>query len=260
MRGAFPVTGLSVAALFEGMPGAKSMVLAALTGQGRVLADAPLHPRCAVAASGDFLFCGGEPGPSARHLLRQAMGSHRGWLISARGAWLEIVKAAAPVRMITRQAFCDDVQPRDDHLRALLLNMPEDAAFHPIEGERIAWCRRAEWSRDFVSLFTDEDYARKGLGVLLEAQGEIVAGASSYASYPGGIEIQLQTRDDMKGRGYATLAAAKLILMAHERGLIATWDAANPASGHIAEKLGYKAAGLYQVAVLEEEQNGIQNG
>ena len=60
-----------------------------------------------------------------------------------------------------------------------------------------------------------------------------------------------QTRDDMQGRGYATLAAARLILSAHERGMIATWDAANPASAHIAEKLGYRAAGLYEVAELD---------
>jgi len=132
--------------------------------------------------------------------------------------------------------------------------MPENAEFQPIEGEWIAWCRQNEWSRDFVSLFTDEDYAKRGLGVLLVVEGEAVAGASSYVSYPGGVEIQLQTRDDMQGRGYATLAAARLILMAHQRGLIATWDAANEVSAHIAEKLGYKQEGTYQVAVIAKEK------
>ena len=84
--------------------------------------------------------------------------------------------------------------------------------------------------------------------------GEAVAGASSYVSYPGGIEVQLQTRDDMQGRGYATLAAAKLILMAHKRGLIATWDAANEVSAHIAEKLGYVQEGEYQVAMIDKSE------
>lgn len=83
-------------------------------------------------------------------------------------------------------------------------------------------------------------------------EGQAVAGASSYVSYPGGIEVQLQTRDNQQGRGYATLAAAQLILLAHERGLSATWDAANPASAHIAEKLGYRPAGCYQVAEIEK--------
>ena len=220
-------------ALFAGMPGARSMVLAALAGQGRVLVDSPVRPRCGVAVAGDFLYCGGVPGPEARYILRHAMGSHEGWLIYAPGGWMDVVRSITPVAMETRIAYDHEVQPEDVHLRRLLQAMPAGAAFQPIEGEWIAWCRKAEWSRDFVSLFTAEDYAQRGLGVLLVVEGEVVAGASSYVSYPGGIEIQLQTRDDMQGRGYATLAAAKLILMAHERGLIATWDAANPVSAHI---------------------------
>ena len=260
MRAAFPADSGSVAALFAGMPGAQSLLLAALEGQGRVLTDASLRPRCAVATVGDFLFCGGEPGPSAGHLLRQAMGAYEDWLIVARGEWLQVLQSMTPVRMVTRMAFRHVIQPEDGHLRRLLTILPENATFQPIEGEWIARCRQAEWSRDFVSQYSDEQYAMLGLGVLLLVDGQAVAGASSYVSYPGGVEIQLQTRDDMQGRGYATLAAAKMILMAHERGLIATWDAANPASGRIAEKIGYVPKGLYQVAVIDKEKkHGMQD-
>lgn len=240
--------------LFAGMPGARSMVLAALEGQGRVLVDSPVRPRCGVAAAGDFLYCGGEPGPEGRMLLRRAMGTYDGWLIYARGAWKQVLESITPVVWTARIAYDHQVQPGDAHLRGLLRAMPEGATFQPIEGEWIPWCRKAEWSRDFVSLYEDADYQARGLGVLLQVNGEIVAGASSYVSYPGGIEIQLQTRDDMQGRGYATLAAAKLILTAHERGLIATWDAANPVSAHIAEKLGYKQEGEYMVAMIDQEK------
>lgn len=243
-----------IAALFDGMPGALSMVLAALEGQGRVLVDSPVRPRSAVAVAGDFLYCAGEPGPEAKHILRRAMGSGENWLIYAKGAWMDVLRSVVPVKMEMRVAYDHWVQPEDKHLRSLLRDVPEGAGFQPIEGEWIDWCRQAEWSRDFVSLYDNEDYQRKGLGVLLVVDGEAVAGASSYVSYPGGIEIQLQTRDDMQGRGYATLAAAKLILMAHERGLIATWDAANPASARIAEKLGYRKKGEYQVAVIDKSE------
>jgi len=242
-----------VAALFEGMPGARSMVLAALAGQGRVLVDSPVRPRCAVAVAGDFLYCGGVPGPEARHILRRAMGVYEDWLIYAPGAWMDVLQSIAQVKLVTRVAF-DHRQPENRHLRSLLKTMPEGATFQPIEGEWIDWCRQAEWSRDFVSLYSNEDYRQRGLGVLLMVNGEAVAGASSYVSYPGGIEVQMQTRDDMQGRGYATLAAAKLILLAHERGLIATWDAANEASAHIAEKLGYVKKGEYQVAVIDKAE------
>lgn len=251
MQAGFLTRDQRVAALFEGAPGAHSLVLAALEGQGRVLVDSPVRPRCAVAAAGDFLYGGGVPGPEAKLMLRRAMGCHEDWLIYAPGPWLAVLESIAPVQMKTRMSFDHHVQPQDAHLRRLLRAMPEGATFQPIEGAWIDRCREAEWSRDFVSLYTREDYEQRGLGVLLMVDGQAVAGASSYVSYPGGIEIQLQTRDDHQGRGYATLAAARLILAAHQRGLIATWDAANPASAHIAEKLGYRPAGEYQVATLK---------
>lgn len=241
-----------VAALFADMPSAESMVLAALAGQGRVLVDSPVHPRCGVAVAGDFLYCGGKPGVEARHILRHAMGVHEDWLIYAHGAWMDVVRSIAPVKLVTRVAYDRHAQPEDKHLRGLLKAMPEGASFQPIEGEWIDWCRQAEWSRDFVSLYGKADYQQRGLGVLLLVNGEAVAGASSYVSYPGGIEVQLQTRDDQQGRGYATLAAAKLILLAHERRLIATWDAANGVSAHIAEKLGYVKEREYQVAMIDK--------
>ena len=250
MQAGFTARDKRVADLFSGMPGARSMVLAALDGQGRVLVDTPAHPRCAVAQTGDFVYCAGQPVPEGKAILRRVLGTGTDWLIYAPGDWMDVLAGIAQVKTVTRTAFRHDIQPDDAHLCDLLCAMPEGAAFQPIEGEWIAWCRQFDWSRDFVSLYSDEDYRRRGLGVLLTVNGEAVAGASSYVSYPGGIEIQLQTRDDMQGRGYATLAAARLILSAHRAGLIATWDAANAASCHIAEKLGYVTEEEYTVATL----------
>ena len=195
MQVGVPTRDKRAAALFADMPGAESLVLAALEGQGRVLVDSPVHPRCGVAAAGDFLYCGGVPGVEARQLLRRAMGVCQDWLIYAPGAWLDVVRSIAPVKLVTRVAY-EQHQPEDGHLRRLLKAMPEGASFQAIEGMWMDWCRQAEWSRDFVSLYSDEDYQQRGLGVLLLVNGEAVAGASSYVSYPGGIEVQLQTRDD----------------------------------------------------------------
>ena len=248
MQAAFPTRDDRAYALFEGLPGAHSMVRAARCGMGRAWADSPVHPRAAVVAVGDFLYCGGKPGLSAARLLRTAVNSEkRGWLVYAPGAWKDALDKVVSNKPETRCAFDHAVQPEDDHLRRLLAAAPKDLTFATISGELIGWCRSEAWSRDFVSLFSDERFERDGLGVLVMLNGEPVAGASSYAAYPGGIEVQVQTRDDWQGRGLATLAAAKLILMAHEQGRIATWDAANAASAHMAEKLGYRAVGTYTV-------------
>ena len=111
----------------------------------------------------------------------------------------------------------------------------------------MAFCRKTPWAADFVSQFTEDEYARSGLGVLVCAHGAFVSGASSYAAYPGGIEVEVDTAPAHRGHGYATLAAAKLILTAHQQGKIATWDAANETSAHIAQKLGYRVTCAYQV-------------
>ena len=237
--------------LFASMPCLHGLWEAGLDGTGRAWADAPVNPRAAVMAVGDFLLCGGE---AEAALLRTALASARKpWLVYAPEPWLRALESVAPFRLTERQAFRAEVQPEDAHLRRLLARLPEDVCLWPLEGPWIPWCRMQAWSRDFVSQFTDEGFAAEGLGMLAMREGQPVSGAASYVRYPGGLEVQVTTLEDCEGRGYATLAAAGLILRAHALGLAATWDAANPASAHIAEKLGYRPAGRYTVAELNEK-------
>ena len=200
MIAAFPTRDERVFDLFHGLPGAHGMVEAARHGMGRAWADSPVHPRAAVVAVGDFLYCGGAPGLSAARLVRTAVSSEkRSWLVYAPGAWKNALDRVAPNMPCTRYAFDPHVQPEDARLRRLLADAPENLTFERIAGERIAKCREAAWSRDFVSLFTDERYERDGLGVLAMLDGEPVAGASSYVAYPGGIEVQVETRSEFRG-------------------------------------------------------------
>ena len=70
-------------------------------------------------------------------------------------------------------------------------------------------------------------------------EGEPVAGASSYSSFDGGIEIEIDTKAEYRRRGLATACGAKLILECLDRGWYPSWDAQNPWSLALAEKLGY---------------------
>lgn len=250
MQAAFPLENRQVAApLFASLKGPGGIIAAGLAGRGRLLVDNPLHPRCAVMTVGDFLVCGGEPGLSARHLLRVAMSSEkREWVACGSEAWLELVADFGPVCRHLRWAFAPE-QPKDEHLRSLMASSA--LTFAPLAGTWPTWCRKREWARDFVSCYADDaDYARHGLGVLALLQGEPVAGASAYVPYPGGLEVQVQTREDCQGRGYATETAATMIQLAHQAGLAVTWDAANEASARVAEKLGYRSLGAYPAALV----------
>lgn len=255
MQAAFPMKDqTSVRLLFTDLPCLHGIAEAGLNGMGLVWADSPGHPRSAVMTVGDFILCGGEAGLSATRMLRTALQSDkRGWLVYAPDAWMDALQKIAPCRLVKRRAFNHRIQPEDAVLHGILAKVPADVAIQPLEGERISWCRGRTWSEDFVSQFTDEGFAAEGLGMLVFRGGEPVSGASSYVRYPGGIEIQVTTRDDCCGHGYATLASAALILCAHAHGLSATWDSANPVSEHIALKLGYRMEELYTIAIPQIE-------
>ena len=74
---------------------------------------------------------------------------------------------------------------------------------------------------------------------------EMVAGASSYSYYDGGIEIQIDTREDYRRKGLAYVCASALMLECLKRGLYPGWDAQNLVSAKLAGELGYQYAGEY---------------
>ena len=81
---------------------------------------------------------------------------------------------------------------------------------------------------------------------------ELVAGASSYSGWPGGIEVEIDTRPDCRRQGLATAAGAGLILACLDRGWYPSWDAQNKESLGLAEKLGYHFSHEYLVYLVEE--------
>ena len=89
-----------------------------------------------------------------------------------------------------------------------------------------------------------------GLGFVALRGEELLAGASSYSSYPGGIEIEIDTRKDQRRQGLARACGARLMLECLERGLFPSWDAANKTSAHL-ETLGYRFREEYVVYELE---------
>ena len=69
------------------------------------------------------------------------------------------------------------------------LNLIDEAIFN--------WSRRQDWCREWTSLYKDyETYRTTGLGVVVLKDKLPVSGASSYSSYRGGIEIQVDTKKE----------------------------------------------------------------
>lgn len=101
--------------------------------------------------------------------------------------------------------------------------------------------RLLPWSKDLCGNYTSyKDYRINGIGTAILKNGELVSGASSYSFYKGGIEVEIDTREDEQRKGLALVCGAKLILECLKRNLYPSWDAHNKGSLALAKKFGYK--------------------
>ena len=94
-------------------------------------------------------------------------------------------------------------------------------------------------------------YQCLGKGFAIFKDHRLVAGASSYASYNRGIEIEIDTRAGWRRQGLALACGARLILECLELGLYPSWDAHTWASVQLAQKLGYHLDHEYLTYIIE---------
>lgn len=127
-----------------------------------------------------------------------------------------------------------------EKLQAAVDTLPDGYTLKMMDEELFWQCRDMAWCRDWVLQYNDYAmYERHGLGAVVMKGGEPVSGASSYSGYLGGIEVEIITREDHRRKGLAFACGAKLILECLKKGWYPSWDAQNPWSAALAQKLGY---------------------
>lgn len=232
-----------IAQLFDGWQ--ETMITSCLQGvMGHLYADSEQHPKSVMAMLGDFCFYAGAPN---RELVAyKPNGCEREFMIMTAllPEWFELIESVYRERAkkVSRYAFKKEPNIFDrDKLSALTAAIGVDYRLQMMDRELFECCGKQEWSRDFVAQYADfEQYQRIGLGVVALKDGQPVAGASSYSSYRGGIEIEIDTMAEYRRQGLASACGAKLILKCKERGLYPSWDAQNLWSVALAGKLGYR--------------------
>lgn len=212
----------------------------------------------ALAVIGDFCFFAGKPNLElALFLPPETKGTER-ILIPQDSAWAALLESAYPgqAQKTLRYAFAKGGEHFDrEALEAWSRQLPTGVSLREIDQRLYEKCLENSWSEDLVSLFSSPwRYTQEGLGVAAVQGEELLAGASSYSVYRGGIEIEVDTREDWRRRGLARACCAKLILLCLERGLRPSWDAANPASAALAEQLGFRPAGAYPAYLIREQR------
>ncbi len=239
-----------IAPLFSGTE--ETMVWSCLQGvMGEAWADRGEKPAAARILIGDFLFLGGDSeAAGAAELVGNLLEAPRSFCLMVPGSdrWAALVESVYGERAerLTRYAFEKNTAFDKERLERLRSSLPDGCRIAPFDA---ALCRASlenEWSRDFCSNFQSAaDFLARGIGSAVLFGGELVGGASSYTAYRGGIEIEIDVREDFRRKGIGTACAADLILRCLDKGLDPSWDAANPVSAELAQKLGYRLKGEY---------------
>ena len=242
-----PSSGMDrIAPLFAGWE--ESLIWSCLQGcMGEAWADSEDRPQSARIILADFCYFVGKVNPG---LVTEEIKTHsRNYLImvppldETGKMWAQEIERAYGERCKRVERYAIRKEPGifdREKLQGIVDGLDAQYELQLIDETIFKQTREQEWARDFTSQYKDyEEYHRRGLGVAVTHQGELVAGASSYTVYRGGIEIEIGTREDCRRRGLASVCGAKLILECMKRNLYPSWDAQNKWSVSLAEKLGY---------------------
>ncbi|MCK4024303.1 GNAT family N-acetyltransferase [Streptococcus suis] len=236
-----------IARLFGDWP--ETIIWTCLEGaMGDIYVDDSQLPQSALALYGRQSFFGFLAGQPHRDLLKICEGKDI-ILVPQNQAWSDLIEEAYGdrVQFFTRYATKKDTEFDLGHLQKLVDDLPESFDMKRIDRNLYEACLVEEWSRDLVGNYIDvEQFLDLGLGYVILHKGQVVSGASSYASYSAGIEIEVDTRGDYRGLGLATVCAAQLILACLDRNLYPSWDAHTLTSLKLAEKMGYQLDKPYQ--------------
>lgn len=235
-----------------------TLILSCLQGHaGVAVVDSLDCPSCVMLVVADFCFFAGDASADQAVSLLQSLGEYykgnSAIAIPCDAGWAELFAQiyGEGCSAITRYSFYKQEQFDTDQLSTYAQTLPIGYSLHPIDASLYPQCLAESWSYDLCSQFdTAEDYTLRGLGYGVLYQGKLVAGASSYVVFDGGIEIEIDTHKDHRRLGLATACAAALILECLKRSQIPSWDAANLASVSLAQKLGYRLNTPYTAYLL----------
>ena len=231
--------------LFAGID--ESMVRSCLQGMmgGKIYVTDPEAPHAAMAFIADFVFFAGEPD---RELASFKPEGFIGF-VPPDERWSALIEQCWPdVPPVTRYAIKKDTKFDRNKLEAIVSSLPAEYELRRIDGELYHACLAKKQFEHNVMHFTSEDeFLELGRGFAVLKDGEIVSAASSYTVSRDSIEIQIATEERHRRRGLAGAAGGALILSCMDDGLYPSWDAANPDSVHLAERLGYEFSREYHV-------------
>lgn len=232
-------------ALFEDWDDA--LIWSCLQGyMGTMIVDDESTPKSAIIDIGDFCFCAGIPN---ENLLKSISICNFKLIAPINEEWQALIERvfAKKAKKILRYAIKKEPDIFDEEkLKSYVTSLNSDYEIRLFDSEIFKLAQSESWSADLCSQFKDyQEYQNCAIGVAILHDGKLVARASPYGVYRNGIEIEIDTKPEYRGKGLATVCGAKLILECLSKNIYPSWDAHDLRSVHLAEKLGYHLSHPY---------------
>lgn len=166
--------------------------------------------------------------------------------MSSSAGWADAFKETYSERFVAIERYSFSSERLSiDHLRGLCQTSKFSSDVQRMDAGLIERLKGQDHFINVSDFDSPADFAERGIGFYIEKNGEIFGAAYSSLVCSTGIEISLFVAEEHRRQGMATTLSANLIRWCLENNMDAHWDAANPESCRLAEKLGYTSTGTY---------------
>ena len=222
-------------------------------GMGTAVTDNPTRPNAASLYL-EFNFLGGDAAhPAAAELVRHLKGT----AVVPNDQWRDLLYQIHGERLKTHQRYaCNHTQLHTAHLQPFTANIAPEFTITQLDLALAQQIRR-DVTPDLVDNFgSAKAFIEQGFGfcALHAATGRIACGASTFAVCGSDIEIEIDTHPHYRRQGLATAVAAALIIHCLQNNITPHWDAHNPTSARLAQRLGYQMLGTYETYYISNNK------
>ena len=203
---------------------------------------------------GNFLYLAGELNSRFWEDFIRQYGLDYKIIISEDTKWQDFLRRQVGLISFTRYSFKDKANFQVEFLNDLVSQLEKGYNIVPIDNHIYDCFSEEEWSQDLQGDFESyQNFTLKGgFGFVIVKNKELIAGISSGLVYREAVEVEVATRPNEQGNGFAKKLGAAMILESLNRDTFPLWDAHNVASKKVAEFLGYELVGPYEAFELEE--------
>lgn len=241
---------IMLASAFRHTPRVDLGIDCAIEGQmGKAFVDRIENPTAfAIEQSSFFLYFAGD----ARGAGGSAMIRHlppRRLLMPSSPEWLESVQEIHGAKLVKENRYSFSLEILSAaRLQHLLDHSPVGGA---VERMNAAMARHPSNPADLSDFESVEDFLARGIGYGVMQNDTVIGVAYSSLICSQGIEVSIFVAPEHRRKGIATALASHLLKWSLERNLDPHWDAANPESCKLAEKLGYLPTETYAAYYLQ---------